>query len=142
MTDIKITSLPGTVFARQISLDEGVLERVMFLWRRFERSRPSNLWAVHDGKVLRPPKDNLVLEDVCIGLLEEMYQTKHIPFELRLILKSEVLQAAGLLLTSATKEVLAITTLDGQPVGHGLSKGTPGPSTKRCLRTTNKPLSS
>jgi branched-subunit amino acid aminotransferase/4-amino-4-deoxychorismate lyase len=87
----------------KISIDTGMLETVM------------------------PPKDNLVLEGVRFGPMEEMCHNKHIPFELRSILKSEMLQADELLLTSVTKKVLAITTLDGQPVGHGLGKGTPSP---------------
>ncbi len=38
---------------------------------------------------------------------------------MRNIAKSEVFAADELLLTSSTREVLAITTLDGQPVGTG-----------------------
>ena len=30
-------------------------------------------------------------------------------------------------LSSATKEVLPVTKLDGQPVGHGALRGKPGP---------------
>ena len=38
-----------------------------------------------------------------------------------------MLDADELLLSSATKEVLPITTLDGEPVGHGETLGKPGP---------------
>ena len=38
-----------------------------------------------------------------------------------------MLAADELLLTSATKEVLSITTLDGQAVGNPAHKGRPGP---------------
>ena len=44
-------------------------------------------------------------------------------FELRRIKRDEVFDADELLLSSATKEVLAITRLDGKPVGAGM----PGP---------------
>ena len=30
-------------------------------------------------------------------------------------------------ISSATKEVLPVTTLDGEPVGHGALRGKPGP---------------
>jgi len=33
--------------------------------------------------------------------------------------------------TSSSKEVLAITTLDGKPVGHGATAGKPGPAFAR-----------
>ena len=35
--------------------------------------------------------------------------------------------ADEVLLTSATKEVLPVTLLDGEPVGHGALRGKPGP---------------
>ena len=53
----------------------------------------------------------------------EVCREAGIPFELRRISRNEVLAADELLLSSATKEVLAITRLDGRPVG----KGVPGP---------------
>jgi D-alanine transaminase len=31
------------------------------------------------------------------------------------------------LLSSASKEVIAVTRLDGEPVGHGALRGRPGP---------------
>ena len=128
--DIKSTSLLGAVFARQISVDAGALETVMFRGDYLSEAASSNVWVVLGGKVIGPPKDNLVLEGVRFGLLEEICQAQNIPFELRPIHKDEALQADELLLSSATKEVLPITTLDGQPVGNGLAglaKGTPGP---------------
>ena len=42
-----------------------------------------------------------------------------IPHEVRRIAAAEVFAADELLLTSSTKEVLAITLLDGKPVGTG-----------------------
>jgi len=39
-----------------------------------------------------------------------------------------------LMLSSATKEVLAITTLDGQAVGHGATAGKPGPVYQRVYQ--------
>ena len=41
--------------------------------------------------------------------------------------EAELLAADELMLSSATKEVLPVTMLDGQPVGHGTLRGKPGP---------------
>ena len=87
----------------------------------------SNVWVVKDGTVLGPPKDHLVLEGIRYGLIEEICRAAGIPFQLRRISRAEVLDADELLLSSATKEVLAITTLDGRRVGHGAGAGQPGP---------------
>lgn len=120
---IKSTSLLGAVFARQISFDAGALETIMFRDGFLSEAAASNVWVVKDGKVMGPPRDHLVLEGIRYGLIEEICRARHIPFELRRISREEVLGADELLLSSATKEVLAVTTLDGQPVG----RGQPGP---------------
>lgn len=125
--DIKSTSLLGSVLARQISFDAGAVETVMFLNGYLSEAAASNVWVVKNGAVLGSPKDHLALEGVRYGVLEEICAAAGIPFALRRISMEDVLQADELLLSSATKEVLAITTLNGQPVGHGLGKGAPGP---------------
>ena len=74
-----------------------------------------------------PPKDKLVLEGIRYGLIEAMCSDTGMTFELRRITRAEVLDADELLLSSATKEVLPVTMLDGQPVGHPDHRGQPGP---------------
>ena len=120
---IKATSLLGAVFARQISFDAGALETVMFRDGYLSEAAASNVWVVKDGQLLGAPKDNLVLEGIRYGLIEEICAAQGIPFELRRISRAEVLAADEVLLSSATKEVLPVTLLDGQPVGSGQ----PGP---------------
>jgi len=120
---IKSTSLLGAVLARQISFDVGALETVMFRDGFLSEAAASNVWVVKGGRVLGAPKDNLALEGIRYGLIEEICRARGIPFELRRISREEVQHADELLLSSATKEVLPVTTLDGQPVGNGQ----PGP---------------
>ena len=120
---IKSTSLLGAVMARQTSFDAGAVETVMFRRGFLSEAAASNVWVIKHGVVMGPPKDHLVLEGIRYGLIEEICQAADIPFVLRPIAKSEVLDADELLLSSATKEVLPIATLDGLPVGNGR----PGP---------------
>lgn len=127
MAHIKTTSLLAAVMARQISADVGAVETVMFRSGNLSEASSSNVWVVKNGVVMGPPKDHLLLEGIRFGLIEEMCQAQGIPFELRRITRAEVLDADELMLSSATKEVLPITTLDGQPVGHGTTRGRPGP---------------
>lgn len=128
---IKSTSLLGAVFARQISADAGALETVMFRGEFLSEAAASNVWVVKNGVVMGPPKDNLVLEGIRFNLIEDICREQGIPFELRRITRAEVLEADELMLSSATKEVLPVTLLDGQPVGHGASRGLPGPVYQR-----------
>ena len=120
---IKSTSLLGAVFSRQISADAGALETVMFRDGFLSEAAASNVWVVQGGNLLGHVKDHLVLEGIRYGLFEELCRANGIRFELRPITKAEVLAADELLLSSATKEVLAITLLDGKKVGTGR----PGP---------------
>ncbi len=124
---IKSTSLLGSVFARQISFDAGATETVMFRRGFLSEAASSNVWLVKDGAVIGVPKDNLVLEGIRFGLIEEIAKAQGIPFVLRRVTREEVLAADELLLSSATKEVLPITQLDGNPVGLGV----PGPVYQR-----------
>jgi D-alanine transaminase len=126
---IKSTSLLGSVFARQLSFDADAVETVMFRHGFLSEAAASNVWVVKGGKLLGTPKDNLVLEGIRYGLIEEICRDANIPFELRRISRAEVLDADELLLSSATKEVLAVTTLDGKPVGTGM----PGPVYAKLL---------
>ena len=128
---IKSTSLLGAVLARQISADADAIETVMFRDGFLSEAAASNVWVVKNGVVMGPPKDHLVLEGIRFDLIEEICREQGIPFELRRIGRTEVLDADELMLSSATKEVLPITTLDGQPVGHGAQRGRPGPVYER-----------
>ncbi len=116
---IKSTSLLGAVLARQISFDAGAVETIMFRGGFLSEAAASNVWVVKDGKVLGTPKDNLVLEGIRYGLIEDICRARGIPFELRRVSFEEVKNADEVLLSSATKEVLAVTLLDGQSVGSG-----------------------
>lgn len=124
---IKTISLLGAVMARQISADVGAVETVMFRDGFLSEASSSNVWLVKNGAVVGPPRDHLLLEGIRFGLIEEMCQAQGIPFELRRITRAEVVDADELMLSSASKEVLPVTTLDGQPVGHGAIRGRPGP---------------
>lgn len=120
---IKSISLVAAVLARQVSADQGGNETIMFRDGWLSEAAASNVWVVKDGVVLGPPKDNLVLEGIRYGLLEELCGRAGMPFELRRVSREEVLGADEILLTSATKEILPCTRLDGRPVGNGR----PGP---------------
>ena len=121
--DIKSTSLLGNVLARQSAIDAGATECVMYRDGFLTEGSSSNIWVVRDDRVLAPPRDRLILEGIRYGLLQELCESQGLPFEMRPISRTEVESADELMLSSATKEVLPITRLDGRPVGSG----EPGP---------------
>jgi D-alanine transaminase len=125
--DIKSVSLLGAVLARQISADRGATETIMFRDGMLTEAAASNVWVVHEGALLGPPKSEHVLEGIRVELLRELCEEEGIAYNLRPIPEAEVFAADEVLLSSATKEVLAVTTLDGEGVGHGALRGKPGP---------------
>ena len=125
--DIKSTSLLGNVLARQQAVEAGAAECVMFRDGFLTEGSASNIWIVRNGTVFGPPNDNLVLEGIRYGLMSELCERAGLPLEIRRVVHAEVLAADEILLSSATKEVLAITELDGKPVGTG----EPGPVWKK-----------
>ncbi|MFQ1063108.1 D-amino acid aminotransferase [Bordetella trematum] len=121
--EIKSVSLLGNVLARQQAVDAGVDEVAQFRDGFLTEGSSSNVWVVRDGKLLAPPKNHLILEGIRYGLMTELAQAAGVAFESRPIARAEVESADEIMITSATKEVLPVTRLDGKPVGDGR----PGP---------------
>ncbi|MFY9513999.1 MAG: D-amino acid aminotransferase [Rubrivivax sp.] len=125
--DIKSISLLGNVMARQLSADHGALETIMFRDGHLTEASASNVWIVHEGALLGPPKSEHVLEGIRVELLRELCEDCGVAYNLRPLTEADVRAADEVLLSSATKEVLPVTRIDGEPVGHGALRGKPGP---------------
>ena len=125
--DIKSISLLGKVLARQISADQDATETILLRDGFLTEASASNVWIVKEGALLGPPKSDQVLEGIRVELLRELCDEVGIGFNLRPISEAELFAADEVILSSATKEVLAVTTLDHGPVGHGALHGKPGP---------------
>jgi D-alanine transaminase len=124
---IKSTSLLGNVLARQISADAGATETILFRDGFLTEAAASNVFIVRNGTAAAAPQDNHILLGITYELLTELARQGKLRYEVRPITESEVRGADEIWLTSSTKEVLAVTTLDGKPVGAGV----PGPVFKR-----------
>jgi D-alanine transaminase len=125
--NIKSISLLGNVIARQMAADAGAAECVLLRDGFLTEASASNVFAVKGNTVLAPPMDNLILLGITYQLLVELARAGDVRLEVRKVSEAEVRAADELWLTSSTKEVLAITTLDGRPVGTGR----PGPLFRR-----------
>lgn len=117
--EIKSTSLLGNVLAAQFGVENGATEVIQFRDDYLTEGSASNVWIVKDGVLIAPPKDNLILEGIRYGFLQELCESKQIPFQSRKITRDEVFAADEVLLTSASKEVLAVVRIDGKTIGTG-----------------------
>ncbi len=130
--DLKTTSLLGNVLARQISADHGASETILLREAAsgisyLTEGSASNVWIVHEGALLGPPKSEHVLEGIRYELLRELCEEVGIAYNLRPIPEADLRAADEILLSSAAREVLPVTRLDGELVGHGALRGKPGP---------------
>ena len=117
---IKSTSLLGNVLAAQFAAENEVTEAIQFRDGFLSEASSSNVWIVKDGKLSAPPKDNLILEGIRYGLIEELCAAQGIVFEARKITQAEVFAADEVLLSSASKEVLPVVRIDDKIVGNGV----------------------
>ena len=121
--DLKTISLVGNVLMRQLAADSGAIETVMFRDGWLTEASASNVLIVTGGTIVAPPKDNLILPGITYDATEEFAREAGVPFAMRPVSKAEALEAEEMWLSSSTKEVLAVTTLDGKP----FAGGAPGP---------------
>jgi D-alanine transaminase len=118
--DIKAIALLPNVLLRQAAVEAGCAEAILIRDDAFlTEGAASNIFVVKNGTLLAPPKDNLMLPGITYDVILELAAANGIPCEVRKVMKAELFSADELLLTSSTKEVLAITSLDGKPVGNG-----------------------
>ena len=125
--DVKSIALLGNCLLRQLSVDAGAAETILLRDGQLTEASSSNVFVVKDGVVLTPPKNNLVLPGITYDVVIEIARAREFQLEVRAVTEAELRGADEIWLTSSTKEVLAVTTLDGKPVGDGK----PGPLFRR-----------
>ena len=121
--DLKTISLLGNVLARQRATDAGAAETVLFRNGFLTEASASNVLIVRDGVILAPPKDNQILPGITYDAALELARGGGLALEVRPISRDEALAADEMWLSSSTKEVLAVTSVDGK----SFAGGSPGP---------------
>ena len=125
--DVKSVALLGNCLLKQSAVDAGAAEIVLFRDGHLTEAAACNVLVVQDGVLLAPPKDNLILPGITYDVVLELAAANQIPLEMRAASEQEVRAAQEIWITSSSKEVLAVTRLDGAAVGDGK----PGPLFRR-----------
>lgn len=116
--DIKSISLLANVLLTQQAKEAGANEAILHRDGRVTEGSSSNVFIVRNGTVLTTPDSEQILSGVTRNLLAQL-QTDGVQVISRGFSLDELRAADEIWVTSTTREVLAITTLDGKPVGNG-----------------------
>lgn len=121
--DLKVISLLANVLARQQAVEQGCAEALLIRDGLLKEGAASNIFVVKNGLLLAPPKTQLMLPGITYDVILELAEAHGQALAIREISEMELRSADEVWMTSSTKEILAITSLDGKPVGDGK----PGP---------------
>jgi D-alanine transaminase len=128
--DIKSISLIGNVLLRQLSAEADAAETILFRDGKLTEASASNVFIVNRGVIQSPPKSNLILPGITYDVIAELAAANGLPMEFRDVTEAEVRGADEIWVTSSSKEVFPIVTLDGRQVGDGK----PGPVFRRMYQ--------
>lgn len=138
---IKAVTLLANVLLRQQALDGGAVESILIRDGEVTEGAASNVFIVRAGELLTPPKGPFLLPGITRDLILELAAANGIPHREAAITEADLASAAEIWVTSSTREILPVTTLNGVPVGNGK----PGPqwtrmaalfqAYKECLRS-------
>jgi D-alanine transaminase len=128
--NVKAISLLANVLLRQMAVDAEAAECILLRNGYLTEGAASNIFIIHRDTLLAPPKDHLMLSGITYDLVLELAAQHNIRYSIRPIPETELWAAQEVMMTSSTREILAITTLNGKPVGTGK----PGSYARRLLQ--------
>ncbi len=117
--DIKSTALLANVLLRQQAVEVGAAETILIRDGYVMEGAASNVFIVVDGVPITPPKSQFLLSGITRDLILEAMQAAQFPCREANIPETQLRSADELWVTSSTREILPIITLDGKPVGSG-----------------------
>ncbi len=121
--DIKaITLLPNSLL-RQQAQDAGAQEAILIRDGYMTEGSASNSYAVLDGVIYTAPKDEKVLPGITRDVVLELARSAGVSYREQAVSAEQLKQADEIWISSSTRELLPVTTLDDMPVGSGK----PGP---------------
>ena len=130
---IKSISLLGNVLAKQHASEQGGAEVVMLRDGFLTEASASNVFCVFGDTIVSAPKDHHILGGITLDAVSDLAKKAGMKLEVRPVTEAEMWAADEMWLSSSSKGVLAITTLDDKPIGNAAHKGKPGPVFKKMF---------
>ena len=127
--NIKAITLLPNVLLRQQAIDAGSVEAILLKDGYAIEGAASNVFIVKNGMLVTPPNGPALLPGITRDLILELAVANAVPFREGSIPEADLRGADEIWLTSSTREISPVTTLDDQPVGSGQ----PGPAWKTMI---------
>jgi D-alanine transaminase len=125
--DIKSVALLANVLLRQLAVDAGAAETILLRNGRLTEASASTVSVVSGGELRTTPNSPAILPGTTREVVEALADACGIPHRSVVVTEAELRSADEIWLAAATREVAAVTLLDGKPVGDGR----PGPLWRR-----------
>ena len=127
---IKSNNLMNSALAMQEALRQGAFEGVMRNYRgELTECTTANLFVVREGTVLTPPLEAGLLPGITREIVFELGAELGIVIRETVLRDEDLHRADEAFLTSTTRELVPITSVDGRRIAGGM----PGPVTRRLL---------
>ena len=125
--DIKSTALLANVLLRQLSVDANAGETILLRDGKLTEGSSSAVHVVIGAELLTPPYSQEILPGTTRSVLEELAERAGIRHRAIPVSESALRGADEIWISSAAREVVPVTELDGKPVAAGV----PGPLWRR-----------
>jgi D-alanine transaminase len=125
--DIKSVALLANVLLRQLSVDAGAAETILLRDGELTEASASAVHVVLGGEVLMPPNSRRILPGTTRSAIEEMAARAGIHWRVVPVSEAQLRAADEVWISAATREVQAVTSIDG----HAVGSGRPGPLWRR-----------
>lgn len=128
--DIKSTALLANVLMKQQAADAGASEAIIVRNGEVLEGASTSVFVVKNGVLATPPNSHSILpgttRDAALSLA-----TNVMPTEIRSVSLAELRAADEVWISAATRDVLPVTRVDGEPIGSGR----PGPAWLRMTES-------
>ena len=121
--DIKATALLANILLREQATQAGAAEAILLRDGQLTEGSASAVHVVLEGELVTPALSAQVLPSLTRGAVEKMAQRAGVAVRCAAITAPQLRAASEIMLSAATREVVAVTRLDGVMVGNGQ----PGP---------------
>jgi D-alanine transaminase len=117
--DIKSTALLANILLKKLAADVGAFETIMIENGELTEGSSTTVHVIADGVIHTPPNGHQILPGTTRDVVTELAVRLNLSSNLSRVPETQLRSADEIWLAFATRGVLPVTLLDGEPVGSG-----------------------